>query len=45
MVRVCTRRIDTDLLDAVAYINRAGCYDRLHERANAEPTCAAGPPS
>jgi Tol biopolymer transport system component len=36
MVRVCTRRIETDPLDAVAYSDRALWYDRLHERAKAD---------
>jgi serine/threonine protein kinase/Tol biopolymer transport system component/tetratricopeptide (TPR) repeat protein len=35
MVRLCTRRIETDPLDAVAYSDRAQCYDRLHERLRA----------
>ncbi len=35
MVRLCTRRVETDPLDAAAYCDRAGCYDRLHERAKA----------
>jgi len=36
MVRLCTRRIETDQLDAVAYSDRALWYDRLHERAKAD---------
>ena len=31
MVRLCTRRIETDPLDAQAYSDRARCYDRLRE--------------
>ncbi|MCL5283007.1 MAG: protein kinase [Planctomycetes bacterium] len=36
MVRLSTRRIEMDLLDADAYLDRAQCYDRLHERAKAD---------
>ena len=36
MVRLCTRRIETDPLDAVAYSDRALWYDRLHERAKTD---------
>jgi Tol biopolymer transport system component len=36
MVRLCTRRIETDPLDAIAYSNRAQSYDLLHERIRAQ---------
>ncbi len=36
MVRLCTRRIITDPLDAYAYFERARSYDYLHDRARAD---------
>jgi hypothetical protein len=35
MVRLCTRRIEADPLDAYAYSDRARYYDYLRDRANA----------
>jgi serine/threonine protein kinase/Tol biopolymer transport system component/tetratricopeptide (TPR) repeat protein len=36
MLRLYTRRIETDPQDAYAYAGRARCYDYLHERTRAE---------
>jgi Tol biopolymer transport system component/tetratricopeptide (TPR) repeat protein len=36
MLRLYTRRIETDPQDAYAYFDRARCYDHLHERTKAE---------
>ncbi|MBN1362968.1 MAG: protein kinase [Sedimentisphaerales bacterium] len=36
MLRLYTRRIETDPQDAYAYAERARCYDYLHERTKAE---------
>ncbi|MCL5278497.1 MAG: protein kinase, partial [Planctomycetes bacterium] len=42
MLHLCTRRIETDPLDADAYLDRAQCYEHLHERAQANADMRRG---